>query len=257
MDGRNVLRPTEEIPDLTDKQVGQAMAVIPADYWQLNCWSCRSPGHSTFTCPNLSVKQRIYFAYCYYLHQVRANPILKQWFQQKRSALQGKGPEPGPRPSQGREYNRTQRSAHPNAQRRGSQRQVHLIDQPQVIEEEDAVELSPPAFVGPGGYGRGKRVRTDVEGRSTPAPKQSPDRPSSTSLEASASHKARKVRAHSFQSRANLQQSAPVGAHTSSAKYSKLSSKSRGMATTSKLGTPRLCPPGGNTALPHAIPART
>ena len=36
-DGRNVLHPTEEIPNLTLEQVGQAMAVIPADYWQLNC----------------------------------------------------------------------------------------------------------------------------------------------------------------------------------------------------------------------------
>ena len=30
LDGRNVLRPSEEIPDLTEEQVGQAMAVIPA-----------------------------------------------------------------------------------------------------------------------------------------------------------------------------------------------------------------------------------
>ena len=59
LDGRIVLRPTGEIPDLTDEQVGQAMAVTPADYWQLNCWSCRSSGHSIFTCPKLSVKQRI------------------------------------------------------------------------------------------------------------------------------------------------------------------------------------------------------
>ena len=149
-DGRNVLRPTEEITDLTNEQVGQAMAVIPADYWQLNCWSCRSSEHSTFTCPKLSAKQRIYFAYCYYLYQVRANPILKQWFQQKRSALQGKGPESCPRPSQGRDYNRAQRSAHPNAQRRGSQRQVYLIDEPQVIEEGSAVGPPPPPFVGQG-----------------------------------------------------------------------------------------------------------
>ena len=130
LDGRNVLRPSEEIPNHTDEQVGQAMAVISADYWHLNCWSCRSSGHSTFTCPKLSVKQRIYFAYCYYLYQVRANPILKQWFQQKRSALQGNRPEPSPWPSQGRDYNHAQRSAHSNAQRRGPQRQFHLIDQP-------------------------------------------------------------------------------------------------------------------------------
>ena len=51
LDGRNVLRPTEEIPDLTDEQVDQTMAVIPADYWQLNCWNYRSSGHSTFNCP--------------------------------------------------------------------------------------------------------------------------------------------------------------------------------------------------------------
>lgn len=104
LEGRNGLRPTEEIPALTDEQVGQAMAIIPACYWQLNCLSCRSSGHSKFTCPKLSVKQRMYFAYCYYLQQVSANSILKQWFQQERNALQGKGPETGPPPSQGRDY---------------------------------------------------------------------------------------------------------------------------------------------------------
>ena len=143
-----MLRTNEEIPDLTDEQVCQALAVIPADYWQLNCWSCRSSS-ITFTCLKVSVKQRIYFAYCYYLHQIRANPILKQWFQQKRSALQGKGPEPDPRPSQGRDYNRAQRYAYSSAQRRGTQRQVHLIDQPQFIGEDSTVEPSPP-FVGLG-----------------------------------------------------------------------------------------------------------
>ena len=158
LDGRNVLRPTDEIPELTDEQVGQAMAVIPADYWQLSCWSCRSSGHSTFTCPKLSVKQRIYFAYCYYLHQVLANPILKHWFWQKGNALQGKRPGPGPRPSQGSEYNCAQSSAHPNAQRRGPQRQIHLIDQLQVIEEPPRPqngEAGPPPhpFIVPGDTG--------------------------------------------------------------------------------------------------------
>ena len=117
LEGRNILRPTEEVSDLTDEQVGQALAVIPTEYCQLNCWSCRSLWHSTFKFPMQTVKQQIYFAYCYYLHQVRANLIQKEWFRQKRNALQGKGPEPGPQPSRGGGDGCTHQSAHSHAQR--------------------------------------------------------------------------------------------------------------------------------------------
>lgn len=151
LDGRNILRPTEEIPDLTREQIGQAMAVIPADYWQLNCWSCRSSGHSTFTCPKLTIKQRIYFAYCYYLHQARSNPILKEWFNQKREALQGKGPEPGSRPpDQRRGQNRaSNRAGPPYGQRNGPSRRVHLLEETNVIPDVPYETPPPPPFVGP------------------------------------------------------------------------------------------------------------
>jgi len=78
-----------------------AYAAIPQDYWQLSCWSCRETGHSTFTCPKLTVAQRLYFAYKYYLYQCEANPVLKQWYQQKAQALQGTAADPGPRPGRG------------------------------------------------------------------------------------------------------------------------------------------------------------
>lgn len=96
--GRNLLRAKDEVPDLTAKQIQFALAVIPADYWQLSCWTCRALGHSTFTCPLLSLSQRIFFAYAYYLHHVKSNPALKEWFKQKLLAMKGEGEDPGPRP---------------------------------------------------------------------------------------------------------------------------------------------------------------
>ena len=87
-----------EIPGMTDEQLDQAMSVIPADYWRLSCWTCREPDHVTFTCRHLSPKQRVFFAYCYYIHQVSTNPQLKAWYKQKLAYFQGMGPSPGPRP---------------------------------------------------------------------------------------------------------------------------------------------------------------
>ncbi len=98
LEGRDFMRPSEKVPDLTTEQIQQGIAAIPADYWQLSCWSCREPGHTTFTCPQLDMSARIYFAYKYYLHQVAANPALKEWYKQKMIALQGQGSHPGPRP---------------------------------------------------------------------------------------------------------------------------------------------------------------
>ena len=53
------------IPTLTEEQTRQAFSVVTSDYWQLNCWTCRDCGHSTFTCPTLTPNQRMYFAYRY------------------------------------------------------------------------------------------------------------------------------------------------------------------------------------------------
>ena len=56
----------EHIPPtiLTENQVAQALSAIPSDYWTLQCWTCREAGHSAFTCPTLTLAQRIFFAYC-------------------------------------------------------------------------------------------------------------------------------------------------------------------------------------------------
>ena len=61
----------------------KAFSVIPTDYWQLNCWTCRECGHSTFTCPTLTPEQRMYYARQYYLDQVRANPTMASLLAQK------------------------------------------------------------------------------------------------------------------------------------------------------------------------------
>ena len=97
-DERDVMRPTQDVPELTDEQIHAAQSVIPNDYWQLACWTCREDGHSTFTCKYLTAAQRIFFAYKYYLHQIEANPLLKEWYRQKMHAMKQAGPEPGPRP---------------------------------------------------------------------------------------------------------------------------------------------------------------
>lgn len=53
---------TVPIPTLTEEQRRKAPSVFPEDHWQLNCWTCRYCGHSTFTCPTLAPNQRMYFA---------------------------------------------------------------------------------------------------------------------------------------------------------------------------------------------------
>ena len=79
-----VHRETVPIPTLTEKQTRQAFSVIPSNYWQLNSWTCRDCGHSTFTCPTLTLNQRMYFAYRYYLDQIKGNPTMAQFLEQKK-----------------------------------------------------------------------------------------------------------------------------------------------------------------------------
>ena len=64
----------EKAPELTIVQEELAYHFIPLDYWSLVCWSCREPGHSTFTCTRLLHGQRLYFAYNYYLYQSEQHP---------------------------------------------------------------------------------------------------------------------------------------------------------------------------------------
>ena len=97
-----VHRETVPIPTLTEEQTRKAFSVVPSDYWQLKCWTCRDCGHWTFTCPTLTPNQRIYFAYRYYLDQIRGNPTMAQFLERKterrvqlskeRAAYDGKHP---------------------------------------------------------------------------------------------------------------------------------------------------------------------
>lgn len=98
MDGREVMRSSATIPELTPDQVEQAMAAIPTEFWYMQCRICYNAGHSMYTCPMLTVAQRVYFAYRYYLHQVGMSASLSEWLQQKRLAMKGQGPYPGRRP---------------------------------------------------------------------------------------------------------------------------------------------------------------
>ena len=70
---------TLPIPKLSPREIEQAMQVVPEDYWGLNCWACRTDGHSMYKCPLLLPAQRLYFAYRYYLHQIQANSQMKEY----------------------------------------------------------------------------------------------------------------------------------------------------------------------------------
>ena len=74
------------------------MSAIPSDNWTLNCWTCCESGHSAFTCPSLTVQQRIFFAYCYYRYQIAANPRVADWFKQRSAHRAGAASDPGPKP---------------------------------------------------------------------------------------------------------------------------------------------------------------
>ena len=111
-----LLGPTTEVPNLSREQVCMALSAMPSDYWQLVCWSCRGAGHSSFSCPYLTIPQRLFFALCYYRYQVAANPKLSHWFAQKLQAKVGQGPDPGKKPytvlpKQGRGQGRRDRTS--------------------------------------------------------------------------------------------------------------------------------------------------
>ena len=68
---------------LTEAQRNLAFSVFPKDVWQLNCWGCRGAGHSLFTCPALTVDQRLFYAYKYYLYKVQASPSLANLYKDR------------------------------------------------------------------------------------------------------------------------------------------------------------------------------
>ena len=46
------------------------------------------------------MKQRLFFAYCFYRHQVENDPKLVEWFKANAAARLDDGPDPGPKPKQ-------------------------------------------------------------------------------------------------------------------------------------------------------------
>ena len=78
-----VYRNQVEVPKLTEEQYRDAITVIPADYWSLNYWTCKTDGHTTFKCPSLTPAQRLYFAYCYFVYQCKEHPTMRAWIHQK------------------------------------------------------------------------------------------------------------------------------------------------------------------------------
>ena len=98
LDPTRIMQSMQDLPNITSDQLDQALSVIPQDYWRLSCWTCREKGHVTFVCPYLTMQQRVFFTYCYYMHQVQTNPELKAWYQKKIAYYRGEGPEPSPKP---------------------------------------------------------------------------------------------------------------------------------------------------------------
>lgn len=88
-----LMREQVGIPRLNDGQIRQAVTVIPAEYWALSCWTCRQEGHSTYGCPYLTAEQRLYFAYQYYLYQIKANPLMAKYLEERleRRLIKDKG----------------------------------------------------------------------------------------------------------------------------------------------------------------------
>ena len=141
---KQMCREHTPVARLTETQVAQAMSAIPADYWTLSCWTCREAGHSAFTCPSLTIAQRIYFAYCYYRHQIAANPRMAEWFKTRADHRAGNGNDPGPKPRQiGDRRN--------NAARNGSRRPAFVI--PTTVDYYDDRDQGPRSSSADSGYG--------------------------------------------------------------------------------------------------------
>lgn len=84
---------------MTSEQICKAMSEIPQEYWNLDCWSFREKGRTDFTCPILTVPQRIFFAYRFYINQVTRNPTLVEWYNEKKAALKREVTKTGSKPT--------------------------------------------------------------------------------------------------------------------------------------------------------------
>lgn len=105
-DARPIDRAQTAAPRLSEDQLRFAMQAIPEDYWQLNCWSCRDSGHSTFTCPYLTAVQRVWFAYCYYAWMVDTSPHMADQLADREAGPQRRSTRGGTRPRFDRGSNR-------------------------------------------------------------------------------------------------------------------------------------------------------
>ena len=116
-----VLRDTTSVPKLTEDQMRKAFSIIPTDYWQLNCWTCRECGPPTFTCPTLTAEQRMYYIHQYYLDQVRTNPTMASFLPQKTTTI-----GPSERTSSQRKDHRKQRPKNGTGRNDGTPEPEHI-----------------------------------------------------------------------------------------------------------------------------------
>lgn len=79
-----------------NKQIGQCLAEIPQEYWQVACWSWIDKDHKTFAFRVLTITQRLIFTYRYYLYQVDKSPVLTEWYEKKQAALKEEVVNHGP-----------------------------------------------------------------------------------------------------------------------------------------------------------------
>lgn len=83
---RPVFRDQSAVPKLTDNQVRRALTFIPSEYCAMSCWTFREEGHSAFSCPYLTVDQRLHLAHRYNLYQIQANPHMARWLDEQLQA---------------------------------------------------------------------------------------------------------------------------------------------------------------------------
>ena len=98
---------SKEVPQLTAEQIEQAKSVLPREFKEMSCWTCREQGHSQFRCPYMSEQMRMFAAYRFYVNQIAQNPSLVEWYKARANALRGNGADPGPKPG-GRRDDRRQ-----------------------------------------------------------------------------------------------------------------------------------------------------
>lgn len=101
------------IPPLSEKQLEQAMSIIPPDGPKFRCWFCREQGHTMYTCPYLTVAQQRYCAYQNYIYS--------------ESRAETRGTSTGPRRVEPAR-NRVERAVSPRGDTREGRRELRFSD---------------------------------------------------------------------------------------------------------------------------------